>query len=131
MNRTNSYKLAIIIHLLFSLFALIDTLRLLPAGAEALNQVSSGTPPYFVVVAVGFIGALGLVSAYGAWYQQKWGIVLTIVLRAIDGLLALPGVLFAVSPLYQVLAGIGVMGSIVVIFLILTRRPAIIPIITT
>ena len=71
--------------------------------------------PQIVVVLTTLLGVAGLVSAYGAWRMQKWGIALTIVLEATMGLLSLPGVLFAPTHFGSVTSAVGVFIAVFVI----------------
>lgn len=121
MNRSQSYTAAAILQLLLSLIAIAVSLPDLARGATAVAQAGD-TVPYVGLVISFMIGTLGLVSAYGVWRQQKWGVVLTIVLRTIDGLLALPGMVSPPSQPVQALALLSVLGSIIVIYLLL--RPS-------
>jgi uncharacterized membrane protein (DUF2068 family) len=86
-----------------------------PNAAEA--------PPFFVVVLAFAARALGLVSAYGVWRNQKWGVILTILLRALDGLAAVPSIFFAPSTYLWVSAMIGTVVSLVIIVLLLWPKP--------
>ena len=93
MQKTTLYKTAVIVHAGGSLIGVLFPLPALLQGPDApgiLNGV-----PQVVLVAGALLGVVGLVSAYGAWMGQKWGIWLTIVVEAVNGLLALPGVLAA------------------------------------
>ena len=56
------------------------------------------TRPLVVVVTGTLLGAVGLVSAYGVWRNQRWGVILTIFFRAVDGRSSLPGIFFAPVP---------------------------------
>jgi hypothetical protein len=83
--------------------------------------------PFPVVLESALAGAIGLVSAYGVWKCQRWGVILTIAVRAVDGFLALPGVLFAPTPLAQFMAITGVTTSVVIIVLLLWPTPRPVP----
>ena len=69
------------------------------------------------------IGAVGLVSAYGVWRKQRWGVVLTILLRVVDGLLTLPAIVFAAEPWLEFGAVIAVVMGVAVIVLLLWPTP--------
>ena len=80
--------------------------------------------PQFVIVLSAILGVAGLVSAYGAWQGQRWGIGLTILVEAVSGLLALPGVLDGPTPFASISALIGVISAIFVIAVMLrSTRP--------
>ncbi|MCB0195296.1 MAG: hypothetical protein KDJ65_25335 [Anaerolineae bacterium] len=76
-------------------------------------------PPLFIVVLSLVIGILGLGAAWAAWQGQRWGVIAIIVLRAIDGLGAAPGIFFAPTTTLVVLATLGVVLSVLVIVLLL------------
>ena len=66
---------------------------------------------------------LGLVSAYGVWRNQKWGVILTIVVCLVGGLSALPGLLFAPTVTIKIFVAVGVLLQIVLIALLLWPKP--------
>jgi hypothetical protein len=127
MNRPKTYTIAAILQFLVSVFSVVASFPVLMQGANAVDQ--AGDSPPFLIVMLGFsIGLLGLVSAYGVWRNQKWGVILTIILRAIDGLSALPGLLYAPTIGLTIAASIGVVLAIVVIALLLWPKPTVAPV---
>jgi uncharacterized membrane protein (DUF2068 family) len=118
MNRPKTYTIAAILQWLISSLAIIGTIPFLAQGPNAAEA-----PPFFVVVLAFAAGVLGLVSAYGVWRNQKWGVILTILLRALDGLAAVPGIFFAPSTFLWVSAMIGTVVSLVIIVLLLWPKP--------
>ena len=126
MNRPKTYTGAAILQFLISVFSVMSSVPLLVQGANAVEQAGD-SPPFFIAI-LGFgIGLLGLVSAYGVWRNQKWGVILTILLRAVDGLSALPGILFAPTVGLKIMASLGVLLAIVVIALLLWPKPKLAP----
>ena len=121
MNRPWTYTLAAILQFVLSLLAIGVALSTLPQGAAALNSVEG--PGYAFIVMALITGVAGLFAAFGVWKNQKWGVILTIVLRALDGLLALPGLIFAQPLPGKLMALSGVVLAIVVIALLLWPRP--------
>lgn len=121
MNRSLLVRSAIVVHVIASLFGILGSLPALMQGPSAAGMMQGA--PQVVLVAAAFVGVAGLVSAFGAWRGQKWGIWLTIVLRALFGLLALPGVLFAPTPGGQAVATAEVLIGILVIVVLLRRTP--------
>lgn len=122
MKRTRSYTIAAILQLLLSLAAIGLSLPDIARGANEVNQAPDAIP-YAALVLSLIVGVLGLVSAYGVWRVQKWGVVLTIILRAVDGLTSLPGVAFGPTPFLKFVATISAVLAIVVIYLLLRREP--------
>ena len=122
MSRPRSYTIAVALLALFCLLSLVFELPNLARGAAPVE----GAPP-FVLTVINFTAAIvGLVAAYGAWWMQKWGVVLAIVVAALGILTALPAILFASLPL-QLFAGLGVVWSAAIIVLLLrpTPQPAV------
>jgi hypothetical protein len=117
MNRPKTYTIAAMIQFAVSLIAVVETLIALPQGAAALDSVEG--PGYVFTISGLILGLAGLFSAFGVWKNQKWGVILTIVIRAIDGLMALPGVLFAPTLQFKMMASLGVLIAAVVIVLLL------------
>ena len=70
-------------------------------------------------MASALLGMAGLISAYGAWKYQKWGMMLAIFTEAISGLLALPGVLMAPTEFARVSSITGVLIAVFVIYVLL------------
>ena len=124
MDRPKTYTVAAILQLLISLFSVVWTFPILFQGAAAVEQAGD-QPPFFIIVMSFGLGLLGLVSAYGVWRNQKWGVVLTILLRAVDALSALPGILGAPTFELRFLATVGVAISVVIIVLLLNRKSVV------
>ncbi len=121
MNRPANYTIAAILALLFSLSRVVTAIPPLFQGPAAVEQ--AGTNPPSVLFVIGFgIGLLGLVAAYGVWRMQKWGVVLTILLRAVDGLTSVPGVLGAPTVQLKIASSFSTLISIVIIVLLLWRK---------
>jgi hypothetical protein len=120
MKQTGLYKSAVFIHALNSLFAIVAAFPALLQGPPTEGPIAG--VPQVVIVLTTLLGVAGLVSAYGAWVGQKWGIWLTIVTEALNGLLALPGVLFGPTPFARISSIVGVLAALFVIVVML-RRP--------
>ena len=118
MNRPKTYTVAAILQLLISLLAVVYAFPILFQGAAAVEKAGD-QPPFFIIVISFGLGLLGLVSAYGVWRNQKWGVILTIVLSALNALSALPGTLGAPTVQLQIFASVGVAISVVIIVLLL------------
>ena len=126
MRRTTLYKTAVIVHFLASLFGALSAFPALLGGPEAPG-ITQGVPQIVIVLGA-LMGVMGIVSAYGAWHRQKWGIWLTIVLEAANGLLALPGVLFAPNNVARLSAILGVAAAVfVIVGMLLWSAPPAMP----
>lgn len=120
MNQSTLHKTAVILFAALSLFGLVLSLPGLLGGPE--NRGTTAGVPQAVILLGALTGVAGLIAAYGAWKGQKWGVWMTIVLCAINGLSALPGVMFAPNTFMRISAIVGVVVSIFVI-VVLLRRP--------
>jgi uncharacterized membrane protein (DUF2068 family) len=112
--RPLTVTIAVVLHALLGLAAILITI---PEMTGAVSPDEG--PPMFIVVTSLVIGILSLVSAWGAWQGKKWGQVSTIVLRALDGLSAAPGIVFAPTMVLSITATASVILAIVVIWLLL------------
>ena len=113
------YRAAVIVHTINSLLGIVLSFPTLMQGPGA-QTITAGVPQ-IVIVLTTLLGVAGLVSAYGAWRLQKWGIALTIVIEAISGLLALPGILFAPTIFGRIASTISVLVAVFIIFALLQQ----------
>ena len=121
LSRVNALKIAAVLSLLLGLVGLFGALPYLARGAAALNQ-EIDSPPYFVIVTAFIFTILRLIGAYGVWNRQRWGIVLTLLVNALDSVLSAPGILFAPTIALQLASIVNVVASIVIIVLCLWRE---------
>ncbi len=82
--------IAVVLHALLGLAAIFI---IIPEMTGAVSPDEG--PPMFITVTALIIGILSLVSAWGVWQGKKWDQISTIALRALDGLSAAPGIVFA------------------------------------
>jgi uncharacterized membrane protein (DUF2068 family) len=118
MHRTRSLLWAAGLNLLVAVANIVLNLAYLPRGADDLNENSI---PYPAVVLGLVIGVLGIVSSYGLWRRERWGLVLTLVLQVLNILMGAPGVLFGPEPWIQVGSVVGILVNAAVIVLLLRR----------
>lgn len=102
MTRSTRYAIAAIIQLVLSVFGLVGAIII-------LRDSPADAPPFFILVNNIITGVVGIVCTYGVWRGQKWAIILTILVCAVDGLIALPGAAFAPS----MVAKIGSMTDVI------------------
>jgi hypothetical protein len=121
LSRSTALKIAAVLSFAMNAYSIIGALPLLAQGAAAANQ-GTDSPPYIVILIAVLMGVLGIVGAYGAWNQQRWGIVLTIVANLVNGLSAVPGILFAPTPGLMVVAAVTVAVTALIIILCLWRE---------
>ena len=103
---------AAILLVLLSLFNSPWPYELLFPGAEE--------PPAALLYLGYVVGVVGLVAAVGLWMLKPWSYWTTIVVSALNFLLALPGVLFAPgAALKAVIAVTGVVAILIVVLVVL------------
>jgi hypothetical protein len=120
MTRPNTYTVAALLQFAISVTAVVLGVWDLKPGSSIEPEI-----PYPVLLFAFAAGVLGILSAYGVWKMMRWGVILTIVLRALDGLAAAPGLLFAPTAELKAMATIFVVVSIVIIALLLWPRPRV------
>jgi uncharacterized membrane protein (DUF2068 family) len=122
MKRSMQTTIAAILNVLFSLVNIALGVSLLSLGADAVNQqAATESPPYLIVVIAVILGVVGLVGSWGLWQNQKWAKIVVIVISALGGLSAMPGILFAETLLLRMSAIAGVVIPLVIIILLLWR----------
>ena len=121
--RSTAHSVAAILNLVVSVFTIAFSLAPLQDGAKATNE--AGDQPPFVIILLAFVLAVvGVVSSYGVWQGQRWGVVLTIVVNALNFLSGVPGVAFGPTTFLVVSSVIGCALNVVIIYLLLRRRSA-------
>lgn len=108
------------INAVVSVIGIVVSIAPLPQGADQVAK-HGGNPPFAVLVAGVVLGVLGLVGSFGLWRGDRWGAILTIVVRGLDGVSSLPGVLSADTSSLRALAIVSVVAAVTVIVLILRR----------
>ncbi len=121
LSRAAALKIAAVLSVLMSLVSIATTLPLIARGATGVAQ-SSDSPPYAILMVGLLTGVIGIVAAYGTWNQQRWGIILTILVNLVNGLGAVPGILFAPQPGLMITAVATVVVSIIIVVLCLWRE---------
>lgn len=126
LTRSTALKIAAGIVLLLALLDLfVYEIPALMLGQAAVNQVATadgGGPPFFMVLLSSAMDVLGIVTAYGLWRAQRWGMILAIVISAFTVLSGLVAALFAGDVGTRIVAGVGVVLSLMTIVLCLWRE---------
>ncbi|HRW04999.1 MAG: hypothetical protein KDE53_14490 [Caldilineaceae bacterium] len=117
LSRPTARKIAASLAILSALFTFWLFGPLLAQG-EAVTEA----PPYAVILGGIMLNVIGFVAAYGLWQNQRWGVILTILINALGILLATPGLLFAPTLTLQLSALAGILFCGVIIFLCLWRE---------
>jgi hypothetical protein len=121
--RPKTYTIAAILGFLFSAFNGVVSVPFLMRGAT-----TSDAPPFFVELVLFATAILGILSVYGVWRNQKWGVLLLIIVCIVTGLVNLPGLLFAPSVVGKLASLASLMPAIVVIALLLWPKPKFVPV---
>jgi uncharacterized membrane protein (DUF2068 family) len=121
MKRSIPTTIAAVLNALWSLVNLIEAVPVLGMGADAVNT-SQDMPPYSVVVLAVILGVISLVGSWGVWQNQKWAKIVVIIVDALGGSSALPGILFAPTPGLRISAITGVVIPLIIIVLLLWPR---------
>jgi hypothetical protein len=122
LSRSSALKIAAAITFLNGFLSLILFLPALSRGAASLDQTVD-TPPYVIVVTGFAFSILMIIAAYGAWKQQRWGIITILLVASVGAVLAAPGVFVAPNLLFWVAAAAGVLANIASVVLCLWRDP--------
>lgn len=121
LSRSMALKIAAVLSVLMGIVSIATTLPLIARGVTRVAQ-SSDSPPYAILMVGLLSGVISIVAAYGAWNQQRWGIILTILVNLVNGLGAVPGILFAPQPGLIITAVTTVVISILIVVLCLWRE---------
>jgi hypothetical protein len=127
LSRSNALKIAAVISFLLGAYGFVESIPYLVQG-DVVAPPGVNEIPYFVIVAAFVFNIVRIVGAYGTWNRQRWGIVLTLIVNAIDSILAAPGIFFGPTLYLQIGSAIGIIASVAVIVLCLwrDRRPAVV-----
>ena len=119
MHRSRSLLAVVWLNALVALISIAFALAYLPRGADELNE---NYVPYPVIVIGLVLGVLGLMSSYGLWRKERWGLILTMVVQILQIVTGAPGVIFGPDTFTQVSSVILLLVSVGIIVLLL-RRP--------
>jgi hypothetical protein len=101
---------AAILLVLLSLFDFPWPYEILFPGAEE--------PPAIILYSGYVVGVVGLVAAVGLWMLKPWSYWTTIVVSALNFLLALPGVLFAPGAALKAVIAVTMVVAILIVVLV-------------
>ncbi|MFN8445359.1 MAG: hypothetical protein U0175_31510 [Caldilineaceae bacterium] len=120
LSRSTALKIAAVYNFLTGILGFFTSIPFLAQGAEALNR-SGDTAPFSIFFVSLMLAPLQIMGAYGAWRNQRWGIVLLIVASVVDLFGAAPGLLVAPTAALRLLAASGILLDTLVIVLCLWR----------
>ena len=116
MVRSKRIAVAAILVFLFSLVSVVRIVVALVSQSESVQDAGIG----FVAITLIF-SSIGLVAAYGIWLNQKWGKILAISMLALNGLSALPGILFVPFP--EKLDPLSAVAIAIVVTVLILQQP--------
>ena len=89
-------------------------------ASPALPQGSGDERVPMAVIVLGVaLGPVGIAAAVGLSLLRRWGMLLTLVVTALNLLASAPGVAFGPAPWIQVLAAVAVVACLAIIALVL------------
>ena len=62
-------------------------------------------------------GLIGLLAAYGLWQAKRWGMIIAIIVSALNALSAAPGLVVQPNLFATITAGVGIAISVLIIVL--------------
>ena len=92
-----------------------DLLVLISLGNLATPLLAG--PPVAVKVLSVMMGLLGLLAAYGLWNRKRWGMIVAIVVSALNALSGVPGLFVQPNLPATIAAGVGIAISVLIIVL--------------
>lgn len=120
LSRPTALKIAAVYNFLTGILGFFTSIPFLARGAEALDH-SGDTAPYFVFILSLMLAPIQIIGAYGAWRNQRWGVVLLILASTADLVTATPGIIVAPTVFLRLLSSAGVLLDMLVIVLCLWR----------
>jgi hypothetical protein len=126
VHRTRDHTIAAVLNLVLSLVGVAISLPALFLGSDGAADAGD-QPPFGILVLVFALSLIGIVASYGIWKVERWGVILAIVVNAVSFLSGLPGAFVGPTVFLKVISAIGCVFNIVVVWLLLRRRPAVAP----
>ena len=118
MNRTKQMTAAALLLFAYSAVNLMIDVPYLARG----TATGPDEAPFFMTLIAFVLDLSGIFAAFGLWQNAKWGKVLAVVIQSLQILYSLVPLLVA-PPIDQVVAGIGIVWSLVILVLIFWRSP--------
>lgn len=118
-----TYQPSLPVKIAVALLVIVSLLSIVLTFAPGAPVGGEEGIPVFVVVASAVLGVIGLVVAVFIYQGRTWAKWVAIVITALNGLLAAPGMLFAPTPPAQVSAIFGVISAVAIIVLLLVPAP--------
>ena len=114
MKRSRAVTAAAILTFTYSLLAVLSLFHAFVTQSVFIEEAGIGFAAFLLI-----LFSMGVVSAYGIWRNQPWGKILAIVTLTLNGLSAVPGMLFGSTLADKAAAFSGVAVAIIVTLLLL------------
>ena len=99
------------------LVLVLATILLVLISLGSLATPLLAGPPVVVKVLSVVMGLLGLFAAYGLWNRKRWGMIVAIVVSAINALSGVPGLFVQPNLPATIAASVGIAISLLIIIL--------------
>ena len=126
VHRSRDHTAAAVLNLALSLIGVAISLPALFLGSDGAAEAGD-QPPFGILVLVFALSMIGIVASYGIWKVERWGVVLAIVVNAVNFISGLPGAFVGPTLFLKVGSAVSCVLNVVVVWLLLRRRPAVAP----
>lgn len=124
VHRSGDHTAAAVVNLVLSLIGIAFSLPALFLGSDGAAEAGD-QPPFGILVLVFALSMIGIVASYGIWKVERWGVVLAIVVNALNFVSGLPGAFVGPTVFLKIGSAVGCVLNVLVVWLLLRRRPAI------
>jgi hypothetical protein len=114
VKRSRAVTIAALLTFTYSLLAIMTLFHAFVTQSAFIQEAGTGFAAFLLI-----LFSMGVVSVYGIWRNQPWGKILAIVTLVLNGLLAVPGILFGPTLADKAAAFSGVAVAIIVALLLL------------
>ncbi len=115
LSRATALKIAAVLSVLLGIYNITSNLPMIAQGAAWAAQAPNARPPFAALIIGLMTGVLFIVGAYGAWNQQRWGVILILVVSLPNALMSLAGILFSLVPSFRIE---GIVTMVVIILMV-------------
>ena len=117
MHRSRALLTAVWLNVFVAVTSIAFALVFLPRGSDQVDDAV----PYPVIVLGLVLGVVGLMSSYGLWRKERWGVVVTLVVQILQIVTGAPGAVFGPDAFTRVASVVLLFVNAAVIVLLLRR----------